>query len=114
MTPENQVKKAVLDLLAAEGIFAFRLNTGSFGADYKGKRRYFKAHSLGKGAADILAFLRVLSWDNVQRSKPMWIECKAGKGKQSAEQIAFQQFVEGHGHLYILARSSEDVMKVLQ
>lgn len=41
------------------------------------------------------------------------IEVKAPKGKQSDEQASFQKAVENAGGIYILARSLEDVQKVI-
>ena len=43
----------------------------------------------------------------------VWIEVKSPTGKQSPEQKQFQQEVESVGCKYILARSLDDVMKVL-
>src|SRR6185312_14927874 len=41
---------------------------------------------------------------------PLWIECKAGRGVQSDAQKEFQREVEQQGHVYLLARSSDDVL----
>jgi len=45
---------------------------------------------------------------------PLWIECKAAKGKQSELQKSFQEQVEREGHRYIVARSIEDVEQALK
>jgi hypothetical protein len=37
------------------------------------------------------------------------IECKAARGRQTKEQVAFQRMVERLGGLYVLARSVDDV-----
>ncbi len=42
-----------------------------------------------------------------------WIECKSHKGKLSPHQRAFQQDIEHVGCIYILARSVEDVERVI-
>lgn len=99
MTPEGSVQKAVMDLLAAERIFAIRMNTGAF----KDGKRLVRFGL--KGMADILAF---------PRRHPLWIECKAPNGQQSPEQKSFQELVVGHGHFYIVARSSDDVLEWLK
>ncbi len=39
----------------------------------------------------------------------LWIEVKSASGRQTQEQVWFQQMVERLGGLYILARSVEDV-----
>jgi hypothetical protein len=110
MTPENQVKKACLDWLAANRIFAFRLNSASMLIAH----RMFSCHSLGPGASDILAFVTDPHSPNYPNSFSIWwLECKAGKNSQSPEQKSFQQFVESKGHRYILARSSDDLKVML-
>ena len=43
------------------------------------------------------------------RGMNVWIECKAGYNKQSAEQKDFQQKVEANGGRYLLAYSEQDV-----
>lgn len=97
---ESDVQKTILDGLAAKRVFAFRLNTGSGWAG----GRPVKHHSLGKGAADILAF---------PGREVLWIEVKNEQGKQKPEQRGFQEFVEEHGQRYIVAKSWEDVEKFL-
>jgi hypothetical protein len=109
MTPENAVKKAVMDLLAAERIFSFRLNTATM---LSGKRM-FSCHSLGKGAADIFALPLGSAIGGIQ-IVPLWIETKAGANGQSEEQKSFQRHVESLGHRYIVARSSDDVLQILK
>lgn len=108
---ERDIQKCIIDYLAAERIFAFRLNTG--GAKVPGG--FLRPHSLGAGAADILAFTEPAD-DAMETSKywfvPLWIEVKNSKGRQSEEQKSFQEYVEGLGHRYILARSVDDVAEL--
>lgn len=113
MTPEGSIQRAVMELLAAERIFAIRMNTGAF---KDGKR--FVRFGL-KGMADILAFPKLLNYVGLGFARvitivPLWVECKAPKGKQSPEQKSFQEQVEAHGHSYLVARSSDDVMEWLK
>lgn len=98
---EAEVQKATLELLAVKGIFAFRLNSAAF----KVEGRFFKAHSLGPGASDILVLPTVDSKILI----PTWIELKSQNGRQSRLQAEFQAFVESKGHSYLLARSVDDV-----
>lgn len=101
MTPEGNVVKAVLDLLAAERVLAFRMNTGAVAAG----TRFFRFGV--PGMSDILAF--------PQGPHPvLWIEAKSMKGRQTPEQKSFQKLVELHGHSYLLARSSDDVLAWLR
>lgn len=108
---EAETQKAILELLAAHNIFAFRLNTAAF----KVGKRFFRAHSLGPGAADILA---ILNWNHCnmcgQIVSAFWIECKSADGKQTPEQKNFQQHVESLGHWYVVAKSQDDVIKYLK
>jgi hypothetical protein len=112
---ESQIVRQILDYLAAERIFAFRLNTSAFSGEHKGKRWFTRSHSLGAGAADILSLPvinvpdEMLEFIKSPQIIPTWIECKTAKGKQSPEQANFQAYVESLGHKYILARSVDDV-----
>ena len=118
---ETQIVKQILDGLAASRIFAFRLGTGAFfGESAKGKGWKFQAHSLGRGAGDILAFVPFDAGQPYQKDiltypgiTPLWIEVKTATGKQSPEQKTFQEYVEGLGHRYIVARDFFDVQKVI-
>ena len=97
LTPkESEIQKAILEGLQAHKIFAFRLNTAAF----KFGKRFFRAHSLGAGAADIVMFANYYV---------LWIECKTEKGKLSPQQYSFAAKVESEGHHYIVARSWDDV-----
>ena len=100
--PEAAVQCAILDLLAAEHVFAIRLNTGAF---RNAQGRLIFVHSGGAGVADIVAF---------PRGRVLWIEAKAPAGRQTPQQASFQQRVEGEGHGYIVARSSDDVLRWLK
>lgn len=102
---ERDVVSQILDYLAAEHIFAFRLNTGMFFFGRRPQRRVFRAHSLGPGAADILAFPMPLP--------PLWIECKVLRRKQTEKQKVFQELVEGWGHIYVVAYSIDDLTERL-
>src|SRR5437660_55122 len=48
---EAETQRAILELLAAYRVYAFRLNTAAI----KTEGRFFRAHSAGAGAADIFA-----------------------------------------------------------
>jgi hypothetical protein len=100
--PEAGVQRAILDLLAAERIFAIRLNTGAF---RNAQGRPIFMHSAGAGVADIVAF---------PSGRVLWVEAKAPAGRQTPKQVSFQQRVESEGHAYIVARSSDDVLAYLR
>lgn len=103
---ESAIVRQILDWLAAERIFAFRLNTSAT----KIGDRFFRSHGLGPGAADILALPKANH--RVLSLMPAWIEVKTSTGRQSPEQINFQAFVEEMGHKYLLARSIDDVREL--
>lgn len=118
--PEAQTQKLIMDWLAAKGIMAFRMNSGAVLSTYKGKNRMVRYGVAGM--ADVLAFPRdtlVLfkgqhGYESIiDRFRPLWIECKALKGKQSELQQSFQKQVEAQGHRYILAYSLDDVLRAL-
>ena len=97
---EAAILRQIADYLSAQRIFFFRLNTGSlFGGS---ERRWaFRAHSLGAGAADILALPAGLP--------PLWIEVKNQRGRQSQAQKEFERTVREQGHKYVVARSIDDL-----
>jgi hypothetical protein len=84
---EADVLRACLDWLACKRIFAWRSN------NIAAPGRAF--HGV-KGVPDICC---------VHKGQFLGIECKATKGKQSAEQREFQKRLEAAGGRYILARS---------
>lgn len=59
--------------------------------------------SLGsyKGIADLYA---------IKDGRQLWIEVKTPKGKQSEHQVNFQEDIERHGGVYLVASSVDDVM----
>lgn len=110
---EKDVQRACLDLLAAERIFAIRLNTVAM---RNAKGRPIHAHSGGAGVADIIAFPnRTISFNpgdpcaDFTYVTPLWIECKSSTGKQSDEQIGFQARVEEEGHTYIVVNNPDQL-----
>jgi len=132
---EADIQRLILDWLTANKIWHMRLNTGAMAGVHKGKKWFVR---FGKpGMADILAMppdLGICYVDTVSafengvdvtkeaqaRDKkrrrvpmPLWIEVKAAKGLQSPAQKEFQQEVEQAGMVYVVARSLEDVTKVL-
>ncbi len=122
-TPEGAILKSIMEYLAARRIFAVRMNSGTQIGSHRGKK--WAIHMNAPGTADVLAFAECKRVENVpfdqkgylkvtlEEIVPLWIECKAPKGKQSDLQKSFQQQVESHGHRYIIARSIEDVEAAL-
>lgn len=119
VTPESGLLRAVTDLLTAERVWWCRMNTGTQVLEAaNGKRRVFRAGR--PGMADLLA---LVEWDPAPVGGPylaprplaaLWIELKALRGIQSPAQKAFQAEVEREGHAYLLARSTDDVVRFLK
>jgi hypothetical protein len=40
----------------------------------------------------------------------IWVECKAGSGKQTPEQVRFQEWVEAIGASYLVVNDSADAL----
>jgi len=104
---EGDVQRSVIELLKRLSILAFRMNSGKFALEYKGKQRFFRAGC--PGMADVLAFPWVKWSVDVKAPMPLWIECKSSRGKQSREQELFQKVVESKGHTYLLVQSAAEV-----
>lgn len=102
MTPEGEILRSILDYLAAERIWAMRINTGAIVSEYQGRKRF---HRYGRpGCADILASFN---------SGFVWLEVKTDKGRQSPAQKEFEAEVNAEGHFYAVVRSIEDVKMAL-
>ena len=56
--------------------------------------------------ADILAFTK--------QGTTIWAECKGSVGKQSDSQKQFQSEVESYGHIYIVAKSVDDIIPLFE
>jgi hypothetical protein len=124
---EAAISRSIMDYLAAEHIFALRMNSGTRIGSYKGKNWAIKMHE--PGTADILAFkseevslMRIggppgdhfCYNEDAILVRPLWLEVKAADGKQSDLQKSFQAQVEAEGHRYAVVRSIEDVREVLK
>jgi hypothetical protein len=104
-TPEGEVVKACLEYLALRGIYAYRQNTGA--AEYqdkKGKKRFVRYGKLG--ASDIVGLL--------PGGRFIAVECKAPGGRLSDHQIKYLEDIERMGGLAVIARSVEDLEKILR
>ena len=98
--PERLIQKSILQFLAANRIFVFRVNTmGVYDPMFKGYRRH-SAFSI-RGVADILGIM--------PGGRFLAVEVKAAKGRQSPDQKHFEELVKRAGGIYVLARSIDDV-----
>lgn len=98
-TLERHTQRACLDLLAAEGIWFRRHNTGAV----KAGTRFFRFGKVGDG--DVFFTID---------GRLHWLELKSDSGKQTAEQKVFQSEVEAQGHIYLLIRDVEELIEWLK
>ena len=111
MTPEGAVLDAVLGYLQAERVTAWRMNTGAVKLD----KRFVRFGV--PGFADILAIPTVrgtFKGLQCQWTEPWFIEVKAEKGRQSAEQHSFELQVKDAGAQYFIVRSVEEMEAALR
>jgi len=100
-TPENEIKKAILEFLHLNGIFAWRQN--SFAVKIEGK--YF-VRATEPGCPDIMGILP-------PNGRVLCIEVKTPRGRLTETQKKFLQRAASCGALVIVARCVEDVSKAL-
>lgn len=96
---EKTIQNSILRYLATvPGLRAWRQNTGV--ARYGDRVIKFGV----PGQADITG---------IYHGRRLEIECKSPTGRQTPQQAAFQKMIEKHGGIYILARSVEDVRRIV-
>lgn len=107
-TPEGHASCAVRDLLDVEHIFYIRTNSGTILLKgLNGKKRAI--HLAPKGTADLLALVPYRDW-----FMPCWIETKSTTGNLRPDQIDFRDDVVARGHVYLVARGSDEVLDWLR
>ena len=99
---EKDTQKAILQYLEAKKVFHWRNNSGAIQSEYKGKSRFMRYGY--SGSPDIIA---------VVGGRFIGIEVKDIKGKMNPNQEIFKENLEKAGGLYLLAKSIDDVMKIL-
>ncbi len=120
-TPKKDLESAVLweclQYLDQRSDVAYveRRNTGAVEFEGGGFLRFGSP-----GAADIWCLIRGsdwgLAWDSVSHLAHIEIECKRrdGKGRQSPEQIEFQEFCDSHHIPYLLVTSADELEEKLR
>ena len=96
---ESALQRTILEYLALKRVFHYRNNSGAF-KDAAGHLYRFGA----VGSPDIVCVIK---------GQFVGIEVKAIRGKQSLHQMVFQGNLEKAGGKYILARSLDDVTKII-
>jgi hypothetical protein len=122
---ERDVQKSITDLLAAERIPCFRMNSGDRFGVTNGKKWRIRGHETG--TADLLAapkirkgfpsgplYLLNMRGEDVAVPVFLWIEVKRPGNKQTADQIRFEQECMLRGHAYLCADSVDTVLDWLR
>lgn len=122
--PERDLTNAILALLRAHGIAAWRTGVGAYRASYQGRERFVRVGT--KGMSDIVGIwptgiaVSVLGpaypRDRDGRyilGRFIAIEVKSPTGRVRPEQTAFLQTVTRAGGLGFVARSVDDVIDKL-
>jgi hypothetical protein len=109
---EADISRACLEYLEAMRIMYLRLNSGDvFRPGAEGKM--YRVKGCPKGTADVL----ILSHHEVLHCigpRPIFVEFKSSKGKQTEEQAIFERDVESLGYEYYLIRSIDELIEVLK
>jgi hypothetical protein len=108
---ESDILRAVMDYLAAEKIPHWRMNSGAMAGSHKGKKWFVRFGE--KGMADVLVIRSIQMTDFWQLQRVLWIEIKRPGERQTADQKAFQSYVESCGMRYAVVASIEDLRRVL-
>ena len=101
---ETDIVRAILDYLKVKRVPAWRVNTGAFKAEYKGRVRF---HRFGApGMSDIIACLPPLG-------RMLALEVKREDGEASEKQEEFLALVKSNGGVSAVVRSIDDVERLL-
>jgi Holliday junction resolvase len=92
----NKLTKQIIEYLTLQGHYVFRQN------NIPTKRRSNTTH---KGVADIMGCTK--------KGIALAVEVKIDKDKQSSYQIEFEKQYKKRGGIYIIAKTLEDVTKIL-
>ena len=102
---EKETQAAILEYLALRKIFAWRNNSGAAKMMRKdGSQGFIRFGAIG--SPDILAILP-------PTGRLLAVECKSPTGRISPQQEAFGERIKAAGGVYVMARSIDDIIAVL-
>jgi hypothetical protein len=114
---EQEIQRAILDLLHARGVLAWKAGSGAFRVQAPGQReRYVRmGHA---GVADIIGVFPMARQSLVDGTRSTFgrflaIEVKTETGAVTPAQQAFLDAVSAAGGLAVVARSVDDVARAL-
>lgn len=116
---EKDIQKAILTCLELKRIFHWRNNTGAFKTEGGGFMKFGQRGSpdifvVKPGLVDLAVSGDYAKAGGMSKFGQIYgIEVKAPKGAQSDFQRAWQAEFEKAGGIYILARSLDEVKKIL-
>ena len=93
-TPEGEVKSAVKDALQKAGWYEWTVNQFN-------KRGY----RVKSGISDLIA---------IREGRVLFLEIKAGNGKQRPAQAVFQAEIQAHGGEYYVIRSVDELIAIIE
>lgn len=96
---ESDIQSSIIQYLTLKHVFHYRNNTGAFRTERGGFYKFGEV-----GSPDIIC---------VVLGRFIGIECKTPTGKLSDNQLDFKERLEEAGGMYIVARSLDDVSKIL-
>jgi hypothetical protein len=106
-TSEHSLQTMVLEHLRLRAVadsFVFAIPNAGMRSFAVASR--MKAEGMTAGVADLCVML--------SGGRTIWLELKAGRGRQSEAQKAFQDICNRLSHVYILARSFDEAIDSLQ
>jgi len=128
---ESDLQKSICDYLDLVKIHYLRLNSGDMLKSYtprgQSNPKTYRIKGCPKGTADLLVLaskkgseLELLTEEPITCEilekifpRPIFLECKSEKGKQTPEQKQFESIVKGSGYEYEVVRSLDDVIEIL-
>ena len=104
--PESELQQACIEYFDAQ-YPKYRLNLlaiANGGSRSKTEAAIMHGEGVRAGASDLLLAIR---------GHTVFIEMKAGKGKQSPAQILFQEAIEKEGHKYVVIWSVDEFVELM-
>lgn len=98
MTPEHKIMNEIRLWCGQHDILCFRCNVG--------KMRTIDGGWFDTGLPEGFPDLLILDCNG----RTYYVEVKTPTGKQRPDQINFQKEIERRGHIYLIARSVNDIM----
>ena len=96
---ETDILREISLYLRYQRRFFWRINT--MGTWDPVRKFYLKSPNITRGVSDLMV---------LHGGRLIAVEVKSAKGRQSPEQLEFQQKIEANGGTYIVARSVQDVI----